>query len=710
MMTWLYTSAILLGSCLLFLVQPLCAKMLLPLMGGTPATWNTCMVFFQAGLLLGYAYAHAGPRWLGVGWHGILHIVLLIAAYFMLPICLPEEVPDDWHPIVWLLASLTLAIGLPFTLLAACAPLVQRWFVVRTSGDPYFLYAASNVGSFLALAIFPLVLEPFFSLSTLNQWWQFGFLICIVLLAFCVPSRIKAIAIAPTPITVTRSPNWPTRTRWIVLAFIPSSLLLSVTTHLTTDIAPIPLLWLLPMALYLATFTLVFAGHRVVPHEIIVRWLPLVVLALLIVMLSEATDPVTVVMGVHLLGFFWLAMLCHGELSRTRPASDHLTDFYLCLAVGGVLGGVLNALIAPLLFPSLLEYPLMIALACIFGLEDALRPTRDDWKWIGILGASTAALVALWQWVVPLDPGPMSVGAMFAAPLIIAYMMHRQPARFALGIAAIILASGLYSGIQGTALHRERSYFGIHRVTKVDGFHRLIHGNTIHGQQSLDAERKHLPLTYYSLDGPIGSVFHALKGDRRLQHVGAIGLGTGSLAYYAQKGQEWTFFEIDPSVKAIAENPRYFTFLSDARGSVVVELGDARLQLRKSSQKFGLLIIDAFGSDAIPVHLLTREALQVYFEHLEPDGLLAFHISNRYVDLEPLLASLARDAKAEAYFRKHDPSPEQKALGVFPSEWLLIARRREDLPEQLHWQTAKTRAGLKVWTDDSSNLLQSLRW
>jgi spermidine synthase len=710
--TWLYTTAILLGSCLLFLVQPLCAKMLLPLMGGTPAAWNTCMVFFQAGLLLGYAYAHAGPRWLGVGWHGVLHIVLLIGAYFTLPLRLPDEIPAGWHPIAWLLMSLTLAIGLPFTLLAAGAPLVQRWFVARTLAaprDPYFLYAASNIGSFLALGIFPFLLEPFFSLSVLSQWWTFGFILCVVLLAFCVPTtRIKTAA-SPSAES-TPSPQWRQRGRWIMLACIPSSLLLSVTTHLTTDIAPMPLLWLLPMAIYLATFTLVFASRRLIPQDAIVRWLPIVILGWLIVMLSEATEPMPLVMGVHLLGFFWLAMLCHGELSRTRPAADQLTDFYLCLAIGGVLGGILNALVAPLLFSGLLEYPLMIGLACLFGLENGLRPTRDDGIWVGVLLTLTAALVAFWQWVVHLDPGPVSVAAMFAGPLVIAYTMHRQPARFALGIAAILLASGLYHGVQGTALHRERSYFGIHRVTESNGFRRLVHGNTIHGQQSLDPETRHLPLTYYAEAGPIGSVFHALKGDARLEHVGAVGLGTGSLAYYAEQGYNWTFFEIDPSVIAIAENPKLFTYLRDTRGNVRIELGDARLQLKKSPKRFGLLVVDAFGSDAIPAHLLTREALQVYLDHLEPNGILAFHVSNRYVDLEPVLALLAKDAKCEAFFRKHDSSPEQQARGLLSSEWLVIVRQREDLPAGLHWQAAKTRRGLPVWTDDSSNLFQVLRW
>jgi hypothetical protein len=711
-MTWLYSGTILLSSCLLFLVQPMCAKMLLPLVGGTPMAWNTCMVFFQAGLLCGYAYAHAVPSRMGTNWHALLHLGLLLVAYFLLPIRLPSEMPEGWHPVAWLLASLTLSVGLPFVLLAAGAPLIQRWFVTRyPQRDPYFLYAASNFGSFLALGLFPFVLEPYWPWPTQSEIWKFGFLAMTALLAFCVPMRIRqpiALVNAPAP----QLPFGWQHIRWIVLAMVPSSLLLSVTTHLTTDVAAIPLLWLIPMGLYLLTFTIVFAQPQWMPAAALVRWLPLVVIVLLFVMLSEATQPMPLVLGMHLFAFFWLALVCHGELSRTRPAAQHLTIFYLCLALGGVLGGTLNALIAPLLFPGLYEYPLMIILACVFGMNADLRPTRHDWLFAAGLGATTVVLILFFQ-AISLTPGPISVAAMFGVPLIVCYAMNQQARRFTLGLAAILLASGLYHGVYGVSAYRERSYFGIHRVTTIDGFHRLVHGDTIHGQQSLDPEKRGLPLAYYSTSGPIGDVFHAFHDDPRLQHVGLVGLGTGSLAAYSQPGQDWTFFEIDPSVKRIAENPKLFTYLRDAHGKVRIDLGDARLRLKQSQQTFGLLVVDAFGSDAIPVHLLTREALDVYLGHLEPNGILAFHISNHYIDLEPVLANLAADRSYVAYLRQHEPTAEQKKEGIMASHWLVIARRSEDLPPMLkknQWQPAKARPDLAVWTDDFSNLFHVFRW
>jgi hypothetical protein len=546
----------------------------------------------------------------------------------------------------------------------------------------------------------------------------------------------------------TPAPNWRQRGRWIVLALIPSSLLLSVTTYLTTDIAAIPLLWLIPMALYLVTFTLVFArkapltpnpslvgqafqpdrqagtldlrgrGEGLLPHALFVRWLPLVVIVLIVVFILEATYPMPVVMAIHLVGFFWLAMVCHGELSHSRPPAEHLTDFYLCLALGGVLGGVLNALVAPVLFWGLFEYPLMIALACFFGFGKATQITRADWLWGLGVGAAAAALIVILQTpaLARFSQDTRAAVVVLCAALVACYLMQERAMRFALSIAAVLLASAFYQGVQGAPVFRERSYFGIHRVTLVDGMHRLVHGNTVHGQQSLDPERRRLPLTYYSIDGPIGEVMTSLKGDARLMHVGVIGLGTGSLAYYADKGQHWTFFEIDPSVMRIAEDPKLFTFLRDGyqRATIDIAIGDARVQLKRSTQKFGLLVVDAFGSDAIPVHLLTREALRVYLDRLDADGLIAFHISNQYVDLEPVLANLARDADPPCVaIIRRAAGPPDRSLGIMASDWLVIARNAEDvqrLRDGGRWGRAQTRPNMRVWTDGYSNLWQVFRW
>lgn len=714
-MTWRFSIAILLGSCLLFLVQPMCAKMLLPHLGGTPAVWTTCMVFFQAGLLAGYAYAHYLPKWIGLHIHAFLHVTGLVLTFLLLPIRFPDEVTSEWPPVLWLLMTLTVNVGLPFVLLAAGAPLLQQWFVCQTRAsprDPYFLYAASNLGSFVALGLFPFVLEPFVSLPELSECWRFGFLALAILTALCVPLGKHIPGGQGTSLLSLRL-----RGRWVVLAMIPSSLLLSVTTYATTDIAAIPLLWLVPMAIYLLTFILAFAGKPLIPRALLLRWMPLVVLVIVILLLCERPDPMLLVLALHLVAFFWLAMVCHGELARTRPEPADLTTFYLCLAIGGVLGGVFNAIVAPLVFSDLIEYPLMIVLACYFAHESSARPTRADALWTLALGGLTVLLVVVMQskgFGVP--PGPLGVAAMFGVPLLLSYTTQAVPTRFALCLAAVLLASWFYHGVHGPAAYRERSWFGIHRVTTIDGFTRLVHGNTVHGQQ--DQTRREEPLVYYGKDGPAGDIFQSLADDPRMKQVGVVGLGAGSLAAYARAGQEWTFFEIDPSVVRIAENPKLFTFLHDARrrAHIDIDVGDARLRLKKSAQKFGLLVVDAFGSDAIPMHLLTREAMQIYLDHLERNGVLAFHISNRYVDLEPVLANLALDAKPALACRINDrrklPADADKE-GVWVSAWVIVARQDADLEPILarpSWQRARARLDLKAWTDDSSNLLRVFRF
>jgi hypothetical protein len=613
--------------------------------------------------------------------------------------------------------SLTVSVGPSFALLAAGAPLAQRWFVCRFDGpsrDPYFLYAASNAGSFLALALFPFLLEPYWPLREQTEIWSFAYLALTALLAFCVPVRIYDHA--PPADRKIEAPTARQRLRWIALAMIPTSLLLSVTTHLTTDVAAIPLLWLIPMAIYLITFILVFAQRPLLPHAIVLRWLPMTAVVLIIVLLCESPDPLPLVMGVNLLGFFWLAMACHGELSRTRPAARHLTDFFFCLALGGVVGGAFTALIAPLIFPGLWEYPLMIVLACVFTLDHAMRPTRDDWGCALGIGLFALILVMAFQSadILPLDAGPMSVAAMFVAPLLVCFVMKHHAARFSLGIAAVLMASWFYHGVHGASAYRERSYFGIHRVTRDGDDHLLIHGNTIHGRQNFDARQRKEPLTYYSKSGPIGDVFRGLQNDARMKKVGAVGLGAGSIAAYSRQGQDWTFFEIDPSVKRIAQDARFFTFLKDAQGKIDIKLGDARLQLQKPRDLFGVLVVDAFGSDAIPIHLLTLEALAVYLDKLEPNGILAFHISNRYVDLEPVLANLAAKAQPPcvALVRRHQPTDEQKKQGIIGSEWLVIARNANDSAflEGAGWRSARAQPSLRVWTDDFSNLFDVFRW
>ncbi len=615
----LFAGTLLLSSSLLFFLEPLCAKMLLPTLGGTPAVWNTCLVFFQAQLLLGYCYAHFGTRWLGVKWHLALHLLLLVAAFVSLPVFIVRDVAPPTLPIVWLLQNLTLGVGLPFFVLASSAPLLQRWYFRASGGeDPYFLYAASNLGSFAALVLYPFVAEPNLTLKGQAFAWTLGYAVAVAAFLACaifvLMARKGTIALALKPAQPRSQLAWTRRAQWMLFALVPSSLMLSVTTYLTTDIAAIPLLWIIPLAIYLLTFTLVFAQRQLVPHHFMVRWMPLVVLVLVVMMLQEGTEPIGLILGLHLLGLFWLAMVCHGELARTKPAPAQLTEFYLWLALGGVLGGMFNALVAPRIFQGLVEYPLMIVVACLLKPGSAVAaplPHRAAGWWLDksppLLITALTLVLLLAARAMSIDPGPLSVAVIFAVPLLLVYLLQNRPISFGVSLGLVLLVGTLYPGIHGDFVYRQRSFFGIHRVTDQGGYRKLFNGNTLHGEQSLDPSRRREPLTYYYPTGPIGQVMRSLGGDERLQRVALIGLGTGALASYATPGQRWTFFEIDPAVAHIAApETGLFSYLKDSPGRVDVILGDARLTLHQQRERFGVIIVDAFGSDSIPLHLLTR--------------------------------------------------------------------------------------------------------
>ncbi len=741
----LFTLTVFVSALLLFLVQPMVARMVLPLVGGSPAVWNTCMVFFQALLLCGYAYAHSFPSQLGTRRHAVLHVVLALLTLLALPIALPTYLtstapegptaPPNIHPVELELHTLVHTVLVPFFFLSTTGPLIQRWFAAtghRRAGDPYFLYAASNLGSMIALLSYPFLLEPRFGLAEQSRLWAYGYDLFIVLTAACAavvifaaPARVADVQ----PAELLPPLAWKRRLRWVVLAFVPSSLMLSVTTYLTTDIAAIPLLWVLPLSLYLLTFILVFARRTLLPLPLVLRGMPPVVIAILLLFLAEGMQPpVFVSIGVHLVGLFWIGMACHGQLAADRPPAGNLTEFYLWLSVGGVLGGLFNSLLAPLVFNSILEYPIVLVLACLLRPAPAVEPEREParrWRDLALpvtLGAVTAGLILGCRWY-GVPPGQWSIALAFAGPIVVAYTFVDRPVRFGLGIAAILLAGGLfYQGELGKVEYQTRTFFGVHRVTldPAGRYRSLVHGNTVHGRQSLDPARKGEPLTYYHRHGPIGRLFEQMGKDAPgLRRVALIGLGCGSLAAYAGPGQHWTYFEIDPAVGRIARDPSLFTYWSDAeaRGAKLdVVYGDARLTLGQTNEGFDMIVVDAFSSDAIPVHLLTREALRLYVNHLKDGGLLAFHLSNNYLDLEPLVAALAADCKPQMVCRVRDDrslSKKEKDEGMSPSTWALLALREDDLPRFLLknslWRKPQARPGLPAWTDDFSNLFQLLR-
>ncbi len=822
-MLLVYALTLFLSALLLFLVEPLIGKLIVPLLGGFPAVWNTCMVFFQAMLLAGYAYAHFSSNWLGERKQAAVHLGL-VALVAVLVLLFHLEVFRDLVPssadstvglVFGLLLLLFISVGPAFFAVSATAPLLQRWFANTASPhakDPYFLYAASNVGSMLGLFGYIAAIEPHLTLVQQRWAWSVGYALLVLLLVGCavlfwrspapVPLKSKAPAKSLPPAApgafVAASPfrrfasefagpslaAQPVSTgdedislgralRWVALAFVPSSLMLGVTTHITTDIAAIPLLWVLPLALYLLSFILVFSNLPVWVHKLMVLALPVLLLLLIFMLVSRFQTQMWAAILLHLVVLFGVAMVCHGELARGRPAARQLTWFYLLMSLGGVLGGLFNALLAPLLFTSTAEYPLALALAALLipRLDESAAPAGRWSRWLDFLLPAAVGLVCLESFGVSygqhfpatqallrqvdraLDRAPGEtaqsiVGGVtrladgigfapsklllilaFAPGIILAYVLVERPLRFGLGVAAILFISTLPMTLDDSVIYRDRSFFGILNVrsdVQADDnglrSHRLLHGNILHGKQFQDDEHRAVPITYYHHTGPIGRLFAAFPGEAAKRDVAVIGLGTGTMAAYAQAGQHYTFYEIDRKVKELSFDQRtYFSYVQDAkdRGAEVdIVLGDARLSLDRErrtepERKYDLIVVDAFSSDAIPVHLMTRQALQIYRARLKEHGIIVFHTSNRYLDLEPVVANLA-DAEGMACLMMSDSDRNNPGLGKTDSTWVLVADELTDfgpLPrDSEHWHQLTKSERVGVWTDDYSNLLSVFRW
>jgi len=727
------------SAALLFLVEPMFAKMVLPLLGGTPAVWNTCMVFFQAVLLAGYAHAHASANLLSRRGQITLHVAVLLTPLVVLPVHIPTGwgPPSQHDPVFWLLMLLFVSVGLPFFALSANTPTLQKWFAQSghpSATDPYFLYAASNAGSLLGLLSYPFLLEPTLRLADQSRVWAWCYGLSLVLTGACavalwgaprtgLPWTAEDVQDEAVSDRAGEGESRPTpgrRFRWVALAFVNSSLMLGVTTALTTDIPAIPFLWVLPLALYLLSFTLVFARKPILSRRWLIRRLPFLILASTIPMVSKATLPLLILVALDLVTLFAVAMVCHGELARTRPSTSHLTEFYLWISVGGVLGGIFNALVAPLVFTSVVEFPLVLVLAALLRppvdvVKDTPRARKLDFVLPLVLGLCASGVILALQ-AMGLKPGRTLNILVFGYSMVWCLSFGKRPVRFALGLAALLLASTAYTGPFGHILRTERSFFGVYRVTDDDDrkYRMLFHGGTIQGVQSLDPARRHEPLSYYTRTGPIGQVFAALTGDVAESEVAIVGLGVGSMACYFRPSQHFTVYEIDPAVKEIAENSRYFTFVRDCAPLLRVVLGDARLSLREApDHHYGLMILDAFSGDSIPMHLLTREAVRLYLDKLAPGGVLAFHISNLHLDLRPVLDNLARDAGLMCLFNNDVRiSTADVKNGKFPSVWAVMAHSSGDLRQlswDVRWKPLPHKQSGKVWTDDFSSIVSIIR-
>ncbi len=730
-----FTFTLAMSAILLFWIQPMFAKMVLPLLGGTPAVWNTAMVFYQACLFAGYAYAHFSTRYLDVRKQSLLHLGVLLIAFTTLPIgvAVGWTPPTDSTPVLWLIALFLVSIGLPFFALSATAPLLQKWFSHTTHEDatnPYFLYAASNVGSIVALLAYPVVIEPVFGIARQNLLWSATYVALFVLMAVCAVLLHRYFDAQGPHNRVTEANGlrddvgWGLRSRWILLAFIPSSLLLGVTTHITTDIASVPLLWVIPLTLYLFTFVVVFAKKPLISHNWMVR-IQVYLVLLFIIALHFGILSSSSTMIVHLATFFVMAMVCHGELAKIRPQALHLTEFYLWMSLGGVLGGIFNALVAPLVFTTIAEYPIAIVLAC------AVRPMLEEGRngrWILDVLLPLALAAAVWVFfLIPESTQNAIFGERWQIALIAAgvaifvFSLSTRPIRFALGVAVCLVAATFWTDIRST-VHAERSFFGVHRV-KHDAdanVNFLQHGSTIHGAQSVNPDQWREPLAYFTREGPIGQVFAHRHAEMPELSVGVVGLGAGAMACYKRPEDAWKFFEIDPSILAVARDERYFHFLTECAPDTPTVLGDARLSLvNETDGVFDVLVIDAFSSDSIPVNLITAEAFDLYFDKIASGGLLVAHISNRFLTLQPVLGNLAESREWVGLIQPHLPESGSAKGGEsldpyrMPSNWVVIARDEESLgalASDSNWRSLGSGDGKRLWTDDFSNIMEVMHW
>jgi SAM-dependent methyltransferase len=640
-------------------------------------------------------------------------------------------------------------VGPPFLLLATTGPLVQRWFALTRNTharDPYFLYAASNVGSILGLLCYPFMIEPRWTLAEQSRAWAIAYGLVAALIGGCALAASRArgawgdVPESSPAAPATERLAWRRRLRWLALAFVPSSLMLGVTTHLSTDLVAMPLLWIVPLTIYLLTFILAFAKRSLLSAGAIARLRVYALLGVLIVLVSGASEPIPVVAALHLAALFAVGLTCHGELAGDRPEVSRLTEFYVWIAAGGALGGAFNALLAPVLFHAVVEYPLVLVLACLLAPSLPSRPApsaaeppgrdvrgdsppraRAPWPgpvardvMIAGLFTALAAGTVLWVRLAGHAWRRSELILMVAALTLPLFAFRRRAPRFALAFAGVLLLPVLAGGSDRPVRYAERSFFGIHRIqaTRHDEglMHRLVHGTTVHGMQWIEPRRCGEPLSYYHRLGPAGQVFETLGHAAR--RVGVVGLGSGALSAYATPGQAWTYFEIDPAVVRIASDPSWFCYLERSAAPYRVLLGDARLSLVSDTTRYDLLVLDAYSSDAIPVHLLTREAFAQYVEHLRPGGVLVLHLSNIHFDLGPIAARIARDAGLAFRMRGETLAAGHAPTGFLPSQWAVVARQESDLAPLLgdpRWQPLPQAARSPLWTDDYSSLVSALK-
>ena len=723
---FLFASTLFLSATLMFILQPMFGKILLPLLGGTPAVWNTCMVFYQTLLFLGYLYAHRLSTHSNHQRQIQIHTALLIFSFIALPVGLSDNInpPTDSNPTLWLIWTLFIAIGVPFFVVSTTAPLLQKWFSQcghASSHDPYYLYAASNAGSLLALLSYPFLIEPNIGLASQRLLWSFAYGGLCLLIIGCAVLMWKTQAnnqddVAEIELDDIAPISTKQQLHWLALAFVPSSLLLGLTQFISTDIASVPLLWIVPLTIYLLTFILVFSkwADRIHPAMIAVQPALLTVF-IAYSFINPAVLPFWLDLILHSLAFFIAVMVCHGELARNRPATRHLTQFYLIMSFGGMLGGLFNTFVAPFVFNAVYEYPIMIVAALL------LRPGFFKGQWwlqsmfpVAVFIGGLAVFFGSDQLFDYFD----LIGGALILLAGLTYSFRKSPLAIGLLTAVILIFTISLHNMASSTLYQQRSFFGVLSVRNTviadenenpETVRELYHGTTKHGAERLTAANITTPLTYYSRPGPIGQVFSEFDGENQNWVIGAVGLGAGALACYSKDNQHWHFFEIDPLVVQVAKNPNWFNYLNRCNKKAEMIVGDARLSLEKEDDgSFDLLIMDAFSSDAVPTHLLTREALELYLRKLNDNGLLAFHITNRHLAIKNVLADHVNTMHLAALLQEFKPETEQPL--VVATDWVVISKNPDRLQRLQqsrlgHWQKLPLTFGLQPWTDDFTHII-----
>ena len=726
----IFSTTLFVSAFLLFSIQPFFTKMVLPRLGGSPGVWSVAMVFFQAMLLGGYVYAHLLSRYLTPKIAALVHLAIMVAALIFLPIAIPSgwNVPPDQGQSIWLLGLFSASVGLPFFAVAANGPLLQNWFAKSGhphSEDPYFLYGASNLGSFASLFLFIALIEPSLTVPEISKAWMVGFIALGALIIICAITTVRAYSVSGVSDTKTQSlPSLPIGklqiAKWIGLSFVPSGLLVAVTAHISTDIAAAPFLWVIPLALFLVTFIFAFAQKRIFSVNLLATATTILAIAVLCSIRLGGYFPVTVSIFLHPAFFFSAALLCHSVLVDLRPTTDKLTSFYMWMSFGGVLGGIFASLLAPVIFNSIAEYPILVILVLF------CRPAT----WRGnnrvlITASCAAAIIAAISTSTPFATVVLAnyrffylIGLCVFALVSLRYLLRDQAWFIFQVIVFFALAVGM--GNMNKTFFTERSFFGVVKAYESDDrrFILLAHGSTLHGAMAKDANgQKPEPLTYYHRTGGIANSLFAAQQKWALSplgrnaNIGVVGLGTGSMFCHRKPNENWTYFEIDKAVVSAASDPSIFQFVHDCGQNDPIVLGDARLKLLdQPDRKFDYLLVDAFSSDAIPVHLMTVEAFKMYFSKMTDDGILVIHISNRYAELASVIQAVAKTNGYTGRFGSFNFDNSKISDYIIPSNVVVLAKTEAALgriADDPKWKALPDR-GTKPWTDDRSDLLGAI--